>query len=109
MIDQKTLWETSATPPNATIIAAGPLTKQPSSDVYRIVLRDLGEDGFVVHSQSFRLCDGRLIPEGYSNGDYYKADSLVRATVRFCERLKQHAKYFLSIPEQVNGTNGSGS
>ena len=54
-VDHKKLFPLSITP-DSDVIAAGPLTKQPGSTLYRIVLRHDGRQ-FIVHSQELRAVD----------------------------------------------------
>jgi hypothetical protein len=92
------------------IIAAGPITKQPMTRPYRVVIVNWGEK-FSVHNQLF--ADTALTNEAVENndlaqnceqvttwlesGDYYKPEEFPKAVVRFSERLATNADHIRSI------------
>lgn len=71
------------------IIAAGPLTKQPHSVPFRVVLRVQPNGGYVVHNQYFpevgkpSFCDGSYFQTGPEN--------FVDATKKFADRVTRYA------------------
>ena len=93
------------------VIACGPLTHQPMTQPYRVVLVAL-EDQFVVWDQFFDLeTDVPTVDTledydtgDYANGDYFRADQLDQATARFAERLATCAEYVKSIYRMVSVT-----
>ncbi len=105
MIDNKTLWAIAfglpAMESGSDIIAGGPLTRQPMTKPYRIVLRDLGEEGFVVHYQYFKtnpkLVPPHLVHDSFGDGDYFKANEIEQAALRFGRRVMLDAKHYASI------------
>jgi len=86
------------------VIAAGPITHQPHSHPYRVVLVDRG-DQFVVWDQFFTLGTGvetvdqlKSYDDGdFSNGDYFPATALAEATERFGKRVAEKAHHIRSI------------
>jgi len=70
-------------------IAAGPFTKQPGTNNYRIVLRWSEQDQkFVVHNEV--VSDGKVY---YDTGDYFHGEKkLPEALRRFGERVIKQAK-----------------
>lgn len=95
------------------IIAAGPITKQPGTAVFRTVLRVLStplgfttQTEFVVHYQIWddqhTLPDGSLSihPAGgchFEEGQYFTRDKLVEATAAFAKRVANDAASVGSI------------
>jgi hypothetical protein len=90
------------------LIAAGPLTKQPSTQPYRIVLIANGPK-FTVHTEYFEDAkiiektanaqpgDPILAESSISGGNYFEATELVEATLKFADRLAKNAEYIRSI------------
>jgi hypothetical protein len=90
------------------LIAAGPLSRQPQSTPYRVVLARDGQ-GFTVHCESFQASDlasavgvsfrsTRTVYKSWlSNGYYFKAGELVEATKKFAERVAQQAEFLTSL------------
>lgn len=88
------------------LIAAGPITRQPGTAPYRVVLLELSDNNFSVHNEIFciddpkqaDLDDGR-IGSGLSRGDYFSAGEFpfVRAMERFVERVSHDIKYYESL------------
>lgn len=86
------------------IIAAGPLSKQPHSTPYRIVLVKRNIGGFTVHKEFFED-----LPEGdgpykssLAEGKYFtsggtEAELLAKATQAFGEMVASHSEYLLSL------------
>lgn len=78
------------------VIAAGPIVKQPATVPFRVVLRCNGNE-FVVHDESWNDYDihnGQLVllgQSGFTKGDYI-AD-LPTAIQRFAERLAEFADF----------------
>lgn len=86
-----------------TIIAAGPITKQPGTLPLRVVLVDTG-DQYVVWTQVFgdryRQPDGSLDPVGngsFNAGTYFQPDELAEATKKFGELVANSAHFIQSI------------
>jgi hypothetical protein len=87
------------------IIAAGPITKQPATNRYRIVLRHI--DGqFVVHDQIWNS-NGAY---SFSHGEYFKAisddplypfDSFIQAITAWTKRVTQDLQHIPSINREV--------
>ena len=88
------------------LLAAGPLTKQPGSLPYRIVLHRHG-NSFAVHSEYFNqnlLDEGELLSNIYvykshlEYGHYFNENEFVKAVEKFSEKLALHARlYFPSL------------
>ncbi len=86
------------------VMAAGPLTKQPGTSAYRIVLACTG-DQFVVWTEYFPHLTGSKdlsldavdVSSYVESGDYFKLNELAAATERFAERVKAHAGYIESV------------
>ena len=88
----------------AQVIAAGPLTLQPSSRAYRIVMANfLGQ--FVVFSEIFRV-EGTVenlaeacskAQSDFDQGSYFPATELAEATVEFAKRVARHAEFIKSV------------
>lgn len=91
-----------ATDKQLTLIAAGPVTKQPNTSPYRTVLLDWGQDKYSVHEEVFNLqkwqpdlpLDEQLIgtPSSLTHGDYFTAERFVEATIEFARRIQAHAQ-----------------
>ena len=79
------------------IIACGPLSKQPQTMPYRIVLLGYPNGSFSVHSQIFKnekaenytefLVSGSSLESGF----YFDKDEIVKATLKFAETVSLHA------------------
>lgn len=87
------------------IMAAGPLTRQPGTLPYRVVMVNWGHK-LSVHTQYFSsdvAHDGDLavycenLRNYLENGDYFGAEELVKCIERFAERCKKHAEFAQSI------------
>ncbi len=101
------------------IIAASPITYQPASNPYRIVLRYFAHGGregkgqFVVHNQIW--CDPKLDTDGkldldssdfgFENGDYFNADELVPAMKRWVERVNRDIGHLPSMYRRLEDVN----
>ncbi len=92
------------------LIAAGPLSKQPCTMPYRVVLIQYNDKQYSVHNEYFkdpeiirRMNEGILAKEhvwGEShleNGNYFDSDSLVDAVSKFAERVARNAQYHQSL------------
>lgn len=101
MIDGEKLWSIRAASIQKYsdgVIAAGPLSKQPMTKAYRIVLLEQDDGKFVVCSQCFDFDEfGDVTQYSRGDGDYFKQSDLVRATDRFAQRVKIHAGYLQSL------------
>lgn len=81
----------AADPPDVELLASGPVTEQPATVLYRLILAERRDGSFVVWEQLFedeREPTGKLRHRGFSQGSYFKKTEFVLATVRFAERLK---------------------
>jgi len=90
------------------LIAAGPLSKQPMTLPYRVVLLEKQDGSFVVHNETFintqiidllqvtQRCEGEF-SSSLSSGDYFDKSEATAATRRFAERVAQNAGYLKSI------------
>lgn len=89
------------------LIAAGPLTKQPGTMPYRVVLVVKGDE-FIVYDEIFDteglpspsyshdVLDD--IPESrFENGSYFYGDQFAEAVVRFATRLADHSGSLRSL------------
>ena len=95
------------------VIAAGPITKQPGTAVFRTILRLIGtveEPELAVHYQIWddqhTLPDGSLSihPEGgchFEEGRYFRGDQLAEATAAFAKRVACDAECVKSIYREV--------
>lgn len=100
----------------ATVIAAGPLTKQPGTLPYRIVLVNWGCK-LTVHRQTFdirNISDSDLATacskaeSELTSGQYFLPSELVKATVAFGERLKDDAEnHYESVYRDLNTVGAS--
>lgn len=90
---------------NATVIAAGPLTLQPHSKAYRVVLTKWGSDQLTVHNEYFDV-EGVVedlqaacsqAKSYFEAGSYFKPHEMVAATVEFAERVKRYSGPIESI------------
>lgn len=84
------------------IMAAGPITRQPSTVPYRVVMVNFGTQ-ISVHNQYFD-CEGTDLAAAcesavcyLENGDYFNPEELKECIERFAERCKRHAEYAQSI------------
>ena len=75
---------------NAILLAAGPLTKQPNTVAYRVVLRYKNSE-YVVHHQYFPDWPNHLTCSYFESGLY--SDDLEEAMGLFAERICDHATY----------------
>jgi hypothetical protein len=90
-----------------TIIAAGPLTKQPGTVAYRIVLRRVeGVQPFVVHMQRFpdivyrpgrSTLFGNLMQSDFAEGIYFYANEFHKAVEAFGKKVADHANFTQSL------------
>jgi hypothetical protein len=91
------------------VMAAGPLTKQPATRPYRVVIVNWGDDRFSVHNQYFTdsVEAGPITDLAFScsaqftsyleSGDYFKAEDFPKCIERFAERCKRNAEFVQSI------------
>lgn len=96
---QGKLFPQSVVPHRDNVLAMGPLSKQPGSTPYRIVLIER-DDKLIVYAQGFKENENGTLDFGktsFSQGDYYGPDELVKATQRFAERTAKHAEYLQSL------------
>lgn len=77
------------------ILAAGPLTKQPGTRAFRVVIRLFAYE-ISVHNQIFPEWP-RLDNAEYAEGDYFRLSQLAEATARFAERVRLSAPCIGSI------------
>lgn len=87
------------------LLAAGPLTKQPGTRPYRIILADLGDE-FVVHTEVLQddspdLSEPITCGSFYETGDYFDAKQLGQAYKRFGERVVKNADYADSVYRHI--------
>lgn len=88
---------------NGHIVAAGPITKQPGTRAYRIVLTITLSGEYTVHTQSFDD-SAKLEKSDFSNGHYFGAGpkQFQEAIAKFSEKVAKHAEFCSSIyREQV--------
>jgi hypothetical protein len=89
------------------IIAAGPITRQPGTNPYRMVLADTGNE-LVVWTETFRLDTfdashddlATACREGsssFDHGNYFQADQLVEAMKKFAQRVNNNADFAESV------------
>ena len=87
------------------LIAAGPLSKQPATMPYRIVLVDRGSEenhDYVVYREYFDeeqlqdVIENPVVSSHFADGTYCGND-LVRAVGLFGEKVAFHAKYLESL------------
>lgn len=88
------------------LLAAGPVTKQPSTRPYRVVLIDRG-DKFSVHTEFLNDAHADLsqpITCGsfFEAGDYYFPDQLHKAYARFAERVANQSAYAETVYRLVD-------
>lgn len=92
---------------NNKILAAGPLSKQPHSKPYRIVLIGYVDGKFSVHHQIYNSEDATTLDDlkvggsSLSYGHYFSATQLVEATKKFAEVVAHHAEYLESLYRKV--------
>lgn len=79
------------------ILAAGPVTHQPHSSIFRIVLAWV-DSQLVVWSQRFvRDGDGELRHRGFDCGEYFDDTELTEAAVAFAGRIKRDSGSYVSV------------
>lgn len=80
------------------IIAAGPLSKQPGTIYYRIILVEYENGSFSVHSQGFNeKADLKANVKGsWQSGNYFRKDEIAQATKKFAERVSSQASFLNS-------------
>lgn len=90
------------------ILAAGPLIKQPHTKPYRIVLVDKGTE-LVVYDECLKddnpdLSQPITCGSYYHQGNYFRPDieGLAKAYERFAERLVKEIKYVPTISRMVD-------
>lgn len=90
---------------NGRLLAAGPMTKQPGTRPYRLVLLRNG-NGFTVHAEFFPeniKFENKLqlnvteYETDLGGGSYFQPHELVRATQCFADRLARNAEFFESL------------
>ena len=94
----------SLVPGDVRVIAASPLTLQPGSMAYRIVVAVYLEQ-FVVYNEYFKvegvvedLADACAKADSYfENGNYFQPTELAEATHEFAKRVARHADFIKSI------------
>lgn len=79
------------------IIAVGPLHKQPYTTAYRYVLIARMNGGYMVAMECHNERGFGLVDVSLSASDYFLPDQLVRALETFANRLLHNAKYFASL------------
>lgn len=79
------------------VVASGPLTLQPNTMPFRIVLLAYADGKYSVHSEVFSNLQRN--ESSFSHGDYFAntAEGLIAATRRFAERMVNHADSFKSL------------
>jgi hypothetical protein len=81
------------------VIACGPLTKQPMTVKFRLVLIEWDDKTFSIHDQCFY--DPTVAPakDAYylTDGEYFDINDLAKATRLFCKRLEKRAECLDSI------------
>ena len=86
---------------NNNVFAAGPITKQPGTTAYRIVLRKLnGNHPFVVHTQHFPNYEvdfPDFSKNYFSNGTYFTANELTKAVECFGKKIVENAVFLASL------------
>jgi len=78
------------------VIAAGPLSKQPHTIAFRVVLVQRDDGSFVVWNQYFPNYPDRG-EQNLESGDYFQTHQLVESTQRFAERVVRHSGTLASI------------
>ncbi len=88
------------------VFAAGPLTKQPGTVAYRIVLRKInGARPFVVHMErfpEFTVEHPDFKNPTYDGGQYFEVGELDKAIKAFGERVAANADYVRSLYRDEN-------
>jgi hypothetical protein len=95
---------------NERVLAAGPITHQPHTRPYRIVLVDQGHE-FSVHSEVFEIDQPQedlaaacqSAKSYFHEGNYFKPHDFVKAANRFAERLAKNIDHYIPsiMPEKV--------
>lgn len=83
-------------PQAATLIAAGPLTKQPATMAYRIVLVSRCSGDYVVWKQYFSNYPD-IRKSHYESGSYFKPDEFSVAAAEFGRRVTDDARFYDSL------------
>jgi hypothetical protein len=96
-------------PRNFTLLAMGPLSKQPCTMPMRLVLVQDAKGGFIVYNEVFSRDDPKdtLLNHSYFiEGSYFPdPGDLVAATQRFADRLSKHSNTLGSLyRDEVAGT-----
>ena len=81
------------------LVAAGPLSKQPCSLPFRVVLVKT-KTQFIVYNETFRqevLSEFRTNQSDFCSGDYFKDTELVAATKKFAERVVRKSETLQSL------------
>lgn len=80
------------------ILAAGPLTAQPGSAIFRVVLA-VRDNFIVVWSQRFERDDDEspVRHTGFDSGDYFLPEELAKATAKFAARIKADSACYASV------------
>ena len=86
---------------NNNVFAAGPITKQPGTMAYRIVLRNLtGVSPFVVHTQFFPNYEADypdFSKSHFAHGHYFTAGELAAAVECFGKKIAENASCIGSL------------
>jgi hypothetical protein len=79
------------------VVASGPLTLQPHTMPFRIVLLAYADGTYSVHSEIFSNLQNN--ESSYSHGDYFgeTAEEFIAATRKFAQRMVNHADSFTSL------------
>lgn len=79
------------------VVASGPLTMQPNTLPFRIVLLAYADGTYSVHDEI--LSAMRNNESSYSHGDYFgnTADDLIAATKKFAQRVTGNTNSFRSL------------
>jgi hypothetical protein len=104
-IDRERLWPVIGT--HSAIVAAGPLTHQPSTIPYRYVVRQEAAGQFVVCCEYFKMSGACLSHDCWGNGDYFAGpEALMDAVGRFAYVVKRDVPHYYSLKrkEQAVGT-----
>ena len=105
------------------ILAAGPITWQPCSNPYRVVLRWLPHGGpdnlgqLVVHTQVWPTpkvdAEGNLdlsqAESGFTEGNYFSRSQLVEAVSRWVQRLTTDMVHLKSVYRRLASTGVAGT
>ena len=98
-VEDGTLVEIELGSDGTQVLAAGPLSRQPGTMPYRIVLLGRANGSYSVHSQMFETLEPVPSGDHFMSGDYFApgANGLVGATKRFGERVAANAEYLASL------------